>query len=73
MPGALFGYTESQIADFGLWAGLAGIILFKLTIIRQLARANKLSPSVARVLYGVVAVSVASILTIVLLLNYWKV
>ncbi len=73
MPGTLFGYTEAQLAVAGLWAGLAAIVLFKLAIIHQLVQSNRLSPAVARVLYGVVAVSVASILAIVLLLRFWKV
>ncbi|MEW6678054.1 MAG: hypothetical protein AB1421_09045 [Pseudomonadota bacterium] len=73
VPGTLFGYTEAQLAKFGLWAGLSGLVLFKLFIIRQLVRSNKLSPVAARVLYGILVVSVASILAIVLMLNYWKV
>ncbi len=35
----MFGFTEEQIADFGLTFGLAGFILFMLFIIWDLALA----------------------------------
>jgi hypothetical protein len=37
----MFGYTEEQIADFGMTFGVGGFILFMLFIIWRLARDSK--------------------------------
>jgi hypothetical protein len=37
----LFGYTEAQIAEFGVTFGVGGFILFMLFIIANLARESK--------------------------------
>ena len=37
----MFGYTEEQIAQFGLTFGIGGFMLYMLFIILQLARESK--------------------------------
>jgi len=41
MPGTIFGYTEAQIADFGLTIGMTAFMLFMLFIIGELAWKSK--------------------------------
>jgi len=41
MPGTVFGFTEAQIAYFGLTVGLGGFILYMLFIVLNLARESK--------------------------------
>jgi hypothetical protein len=41
MPGTLFGYTEVQIAEFGVTFGLGAFILYMLFIIGELAYRSK--------------------------------
>ena len=41
MDGTLFGYTEAQIAGFGLTFGVGAFMLFMLFIIGQLAWESK--------------------------------
>ncbi|MDX1692866.1 MAG: DUF2788 domain-containing protein [Ketobacteraceae bacterium] len=39
--GTVFGYTEEQIATFGLTFGVAAFMLYMLFIVAQLARESK--------------------------------
>ena len=41
MEGNLFGYTESQIAQFGLTFGVGAFILYMLFIVFNLAKESK--------------------------------
>ena len=41
MEGTLFGFTESQIADFGVTFGLGAFMLYMLFIIGELAYRSK--------------------------------
>lgn len=41
MQGSIFGYTESQIAQFGLTFGVGAFILYMLFIVLNLARESK--------------------------------
>ncbi|TSE32393.1 DUF2788 domain-containing protein [Tepidimonas taiwanensis] len=41
MEGTLFGYTEAQIAQFGLTFGVGAFILYMLFIVLNLARESK--------------------------------
>ncbi|WP_233716849.1 DUF2788 domain-containing protein [Ketobacter alkanivorans] len=41
MEGAVLGYTEEQIATFGLTFGVAAFMLYMLFIVAQLARESK--------------------------------
>ena len=41
MEGTLFGYTEAQIAQFGLTFGVGAFILYMLFIVLNLARESR--------------------------------
>ncbi|MCU0930310.1 MAG: DUF2788 domain-containing protein [Serpentinimonas sp.] len=41
MQGSVFGYTEAQIAQFGLTFGVGAFILYMLFIVLNLARESK--------------------------------
>lgn len=41
MQGTVFGYTEAQIAQFGLTFGVGAFILYMLFIVLNLARESK--------------------------------
>jgi Protein of unknown function (DUF2788) len=41
MEGSLFGYTEAQIAQFGLTFGVGAFILYMMFIVLNLARESK--------------------------------
>lgn len=41
MEGSLFGFTEAQIAQFGLTFGVSAFILYMLFIVANLARESK--------------------------------
>jgi hypothetical protein len=41
MQGTLFGYTEGQVAQFGLTFGVGAFILYMLFIVLNLARESK--------------------------------
>ncbi|MDT3678081.1 MAG: DUF2788 domain-containing protein [Burkholderiaceae bacterium] len=51
----MFGYTEEQIAEFGVTFGIGGFILFMLFIIWQLARESKAGRTGTFVLFLVLA------------------
>ncbi len=51
----MFGYTEEQIAEFGVTFGIGGFILFMLFIIWQLARESKAGRTGTIVLFLVLA------------------
>jgi hypothetical protein len=51
----VYGFTEEQIADFGLTFGLSGFILFMLFIIWDLARKSKAGRLGTFVLFFVLA------------------
>ncbi len=51
----MFGYTEEQIAEFGVTFGIGGFILFMLFIVWQLARESKAGRMGTFVLFLVLA------------------
>jgi hypothetical protein len=51
----VFGFTEEQVADFGLTFGLTGFILFMLFIIWDLARKSRAGRLGTFVLFFVLA------------------
>ena len=51
----MFGFTEAEIADFGLTFGLTGFILFMLFIIWDLARKSRAGRLGTFVLFFVLA------------------
>ncbi|MDP1653680.1 MAG: DUF2788 domain-containing protein [Rhodocyclaceae bacterium] len=55
MPGTIFGYTEAEIAEFGLTFGLTAFILFMLFIIGELAWRSKAGKMGTFILFFVLA------------------
>jgi hypothetical protein len=51
----LFGYTEAQIAEFGVTFGVGGFILFMLFIIGNLAKESKAGKFGTFILFFVLA------------------
>jgi len=55
MEGTLFGFTEAQVAQFGLTVGLGAFMLFMLFIIGELAYRSKAGKTGTFVLFLVLA------------------
>lgn len=55
MPGTVFGYTEAEIAEFGLTFGLTAFILYMLFIIGELAWKSKAGKMGTFILFFVLA------------------
>ena len=55
MEGTLWGFTEAQIAQFGLTFGITGFMLYMLFIIFQLARESKAGKFITSMLFLVLA------------------
>ena len=55
MPGTVFGYTEAEIAEFGLTFGLTAFILYMLFIIGELAWKSKAGKTGTFILFFVLA------------------
>lgn len=55
MPGTIFGYTEAEIAEFGLTFGLTAFILYMLFIIGELAWKSKAGKMGTFILFFVLA------------------
>lgn len=55
MPGTIFGYTEAEIAEFGLTFGLTAFILYMLFIIGELAWKSKAGKLGTFILFFVLA------------------
>ena len=55
MPGTIFGYTEAEIAEFGLTFGLTAFILYMLFIIGELAWRSKAGKMGTFILFFVLA------------------
>ena len=55
MPGTVFGYTETEIAEFGLTFGLTAFILYMLFIIGELAWKSKAGKLGTFILFFVLA------------------
>jgi uncharacterized membrane protein len=51
----VFGYTEAQIAEFGVTFGVAGFILFMLFVIGSIARESKAGKFGTFILFFVLA------------------
>ncbi len=58
----MFGYTEEQIAEFGVTFGVGGFILFMLFIVWQLARESKAGRMGTFVLFLVLALGMLGFL-----------
>ena len=55
MPGTVFGYTEAEIAEFGLTFGLTAFMLYMLFIIGELAYKAKAGKLGTFILFFVLA------------------
>jgi hypothetical protein len=55
VPGTIFGYTEAEIAEFGLTFGLTAFILYMLFIIGELAWKSKAGKLGTFILFFVLA------------------
>lgn len=55
MPGTILGYTEAEIAEFGLTFGLTAFILYMLFIIGELAWKSKAGKLGTFILFFVLA------------------
>lgn len=55
MPGTIFGYSEAEIAEFGLTFGLTAFILYMLFIIGELAWKSKAGKLGTFILFFVLA------------------
>jgi hypothetical protein len=55
MPGTVFGYTEAEIAEFGLTFGLTAFMLYMLFIIGELAWKSKAGKMGTFILFFVLA------------------
>lgn len=55
MPGTIFGYSEAEIAEFGLTFGLTAFMLYMLFIIGELAWKSKAGKMGTFILFFVLA------------------
>jgi hypothetical protein len=55
MPGTVFGYTEAEIAEFGLTFGMTAFMLYMLFIIGELAWKSKAGKMGTFILFFVLA------------------
>lgn len=55
MPGTIFGYSEAEIAEFGLTFGLTAFMLYMLFIIGELAWKSKAGKLGTFILFFVLA------------------
>ncbi|WP_302172480.1 DUF2788 domain-containing protein [uncultured Hydrogenophaga sp.] len=63
MEGTLWGYTESQIAQFGLTFGIGAFILYMLFIVFNLARESRAGRFGTFVLFMVLSFGMLGFLT----------
>ena len=56
----MFGYTEEQLAQFGLTIGVSAFILYMLFIVLQLARESKAGKFGTFILFFVLGLGVAA-------------
>lgn len=71
MPGTLFGYTEAQVAAFGVSFGLGAFILFMLFIIGELAYRSKAGKIGTFVLFFVLAFGMLGFIAKTIIEKLW--
>lgn len=71
MPGTLFGFTEQEVADFGLTFLLGGFMLFMLFIIGELAWKSKAGKLGTFVLFFVLAFGMLGFVAKSLIKKLW--
>ncbi len=70
-PGTLFGYTEGQVADFGLSVGIAAFILYMLFIIGNLAYRSRAGRLGTFALFFVLAFGMVGFVGKVVIQHLW--
>ncbi len=71
MPGTIFGYTEAEIAEFGLTFGLAAFILYMLFIIGELAWKSKAGKMGTFILFFVLAFGMLGFIAKAIIKKMW--
>ena len=71
MGWSMFGYTEEQVAEFGMTFGLAAFMLFMLFIIGELAWKSKAGRTGSFVLFFVLAFGMLGFVAKALIQKFW--
>lgn len=71
MPGTVFGYTEVEIAEFGLTFGLTAFILYMLFIIGELAWKSKAGKTGTFILFFVLAFGMLGFVAKAIIKKMW--
>ena len=71
MPGTVFGYTEAEIAEFGLTFGLTAFILYMLFIIGELAWKSKAGKTGTFILFFVLAFGMLGFVAKAIIKKLW--
>ncbi|GIK26280.1 MAG: DUF2788 domain-containing protein [Rhodocyclales bacterium] len=71
MPGTIFGYTEAEIAEFGLTFGLTAFILYMLFIIGELAWKSKAGKMGTFILFFVLAFGMLGFIAKAIIKKMW--
>ena len=70
-PGTLFGWSEAQVADFGVHFGVAAFMLFMLFIIGDLAWKSKAGKRGTFVLFFVLAFGMLGFVAKAIIQKIW--
>ena len=71
MPGTIFGYSEAEIAEFGLTFGLTAFILYMLFIIGELAWRSKSGKMGTFILFFVLAFAMLGFAAKAIIMKLW--
>lgn len=71
MSGTIFGYTEAEIAEFGLTFGLTAFILYMLFIIGELAWKSKAGKMGTFILFFVLAFGMLGFIAKAIIKKMW--
>jgi len=71
MPGTVFGYTEAEIAEFGLTFGLTAFMLYMLFIIGELAWKSKAGKMGTFILFFVLAFGMLGFVAKAIIKKMW--
>ena len=71
MNGTLFGFTEEQVAEFGVTFGVGAFILFMLFIIGEIAFKSKAGKTGTLVLFIVLAFGMLGFVAKAIIQNMW--
>ncbi len=71
MSGTIFGYSEAEIAEFGLTFGLTAFILFMLFIIGELAWKSKAGKTGTFILFFVLAFGMLGFAAKAIIKKFW--